>query len=391
MKNSKKLLLKNNKILFISSSRADYSLIKNTFKLFNADKTFNTRLCVTGTHLIKNFGNTLSEIYKDKIKPYYKIISNIENINRSVRDKEILTLTHEYCKILEKFKPCIVIILGDRFELLPLVYFTKLHNIKICHLHGGDKTIGSFDDTIRHSITKLSDFHFVINSDAKKRIIQLGENKKFIFEVGGFGIDNILNINFLSKKKIESKLNLKISSKLFIVTIHPDTKSLKTLQLVKSILISLNSFNDFQILFTSPNFDSGYKIIDNNIKKFCSNNKNAFYFKSLGSEIYLSLIKICSLVIGNSSSGILEVPYLKKITINIGNRQKGRVFGTSIINCTPKQEDIKNAINKGLKSKFSKNNLKMFSNKNTSLKTYSKIKRIVQNNIENPKEFHDIR
>ena len=391
MKNSKKSLLKNNKILFISSSRADYSLIKNTFKYFNADKTFNTHLCVTGTHLIKDFGNTLSEIYKDKIKPNYKIKSNLENINRSVRDKEILRLTHEYCKILEKFKPCIVIFLGDRFELLPLVYFTKLYNIKVCHLHGGDKTIGSLDDSIRHSITKLSDFHFVINNDAKKRIIQLGENKKYIFEVGGFGIDNILNINFLSKKKIETKLNLKISNNLFIVTIHPDTKSLKTLQLVKSILISLSSFSDFQILFTSPNFDSGYKIIDNNIKKFCLNNKNAYYFKSLGSEIYLSLIKICTLVIGNSSSGILEVPYLRKHTINIGNRQKGRIFGSSIIDCTPRKEDIKNAINKGLKSKFSKNNLKMFSYKNTSLKTYSKIKRIVLDNIENPKEFYDIK
>ena len=379
------------KILFLTTSRADFSLIKNLYKYFREDYLFDSRLCVAGSHLIDNFGKTLKEIQKEGISIEYKIRTNIDSLNNAKRNSELLKLTKNFTNILNNFNPYMLIVLGDRFEMLPLVYFAKLNGILVTHLHGGDKTTGSFDDTVRHSITKLSDFHFVINEEAKKRVIQLGENRKFIFKVGGFGVDNIFLNDFKNKKSIEDQLRISIDKSFFLITVHPDTVKSKTSNLINNILISLKSFSDFLLIFTSPNFDKGHQIIDNSIKRFCQNNSNAFYFKSLGGNLYLSIMKLSSLVIGNSSSGILEAPYLKKITVNIGDRQKGRSMGKSIVNCKDNYRSITKAIKKSLKNDFPSNNYKMFGDKGASLKTYKKLSKIILTKSHNPKEFNDLK
>ena len=385
----KKSKSKRFKILFLTTSRADCSLIKNLYKYFSEDNSFDSKLCVTGSHLMNEFGKTHKEIQKEGIKIDYKIKSNIDSLNYLKRNNELLKLTKNFLNILNSFNPYMLIVLGDRFELLTLVYFAKLNQVLVSHLHGGDKTIGSFDDIVRHSITKLSDFHFVINEEARKRIIQLGENKKFIFKVGGFGIDNIFLNDFKNKKLIEKQLNISIDKKFFLITVHPDTTKSKTTKLINNILISLKSFNNFIFIFTSPNFDHGHQVIDFNIKKFCQNNSNAFYFKSLGGNLYLSIMKLSSLIIGNSSSGVLEAPYLKKITINIGDRQIGRSMGNSIVNCNVDHRSIEKAIEKSLKKDFPLKNYKMLGNKGASLKTYKKLSKIILSKIYNPKEFND--
>lgn len=336
------------KILFVSSSRADYGLLRNLIiKIQKLNPE--TYLMVTGSHLSKEFGETVSEIKKDRIKKTF--IKKI--LDLKFKEKNIPHYVEKTIKatsqIIKKIKPDTLVILGDRYELLGCAIAATLFRVPIAHLHGGEITSGAYDDSIRHSISKLSHLHFPVHEKYRKRLIQLGERPKTIFNYGALGAHSINNINFKSKLKLERDLKIKLDKKIFLITFHPTTleKNKSKFQIL-NLLSALKKFNNEIKIFTTPNFDHENKIIKNAILDFIKKNKNSFFFTSIGHLNYISLMKISSLVIGNSSSGILETPSLGIPTINIGNRQKGRIISKNIINSNYEEKHIIKNIGKAI-------------------------------------------
>ncbi len=320
------------KVLFVSSSRADYGLLRDLI-LETQKINPETYLMVTGSHLSKEFGETIFEIKKDKIRKI--IIKKI--LDPKFKEKNIPSYIERSINIttqtIKKIKPATLIILGDRYELLGSAIAATMFRVPITHLHGGEITSGAYDDSIRHSISKLSHLHFPVHEKYKKRLIQLGENPKNIFNYGALGAHSIKNINFKSKHELERELKIKLDKKIFLITFHPTTleKNKSKFQIL-NLLSALKKFDNEIKIFTSPNFDHENKVIKKTILSFIKKNKNTFFYPSLGRLNYISLMKISSVVIGNSSSGILETPSLGIPTINIGNRQKGRIISKNIIN-----------------------------------------------------------
>tara|TARA_B100000925_G_scaffold282956_1_gene256348 strand:- start:6133 stop:7296 length:1164 start_codon:yes stop_codon:yes gene_type:complete len=385
------MLKKKYRICFITGSRAEYGLLKNLIKLFKKDKSKETYLIVTGSHLSKKFGQTINEIKNDKIKISNKI-NILGNNDSPLAILEFTSLAIKKISYqLKKIKPDLLIILGDRFEIFAAAISASFLKIPICHFHGGESTQGNIDEFIRHSITKMSSLHFVTNKIYKKRVIQLGEHPVNVFNVGSLGIDSIKNIEFLSKKKLEKELSISFKKKIFLVTYHPVTldnnSSKKNFQ---NILNVLKNFNDTTIIFTFPNADMDGQIIINLIKKFTINRNNAYFFKSLGQQKYFSLLRISTMVIGNSSSGIIEAPYFNLPTINIGDRQKGRVLPLSVISCNTNPKSILKAIKLGLSVKFKKLRNKNLNEKSeTALNSFKIIDKSIKK-IKIKKKFFDI-
>ena len=261
-----------------------------------------------------------------------------------------------FTKAFAKIKPDLIIILGDRYEMLAAASAALYSNIAIAHIHGGENTEGAIDEAIRHSITKMSWFHFTATKKYRQRVIQLGESPSRVFNVGGLGVYAISKTNFYSKKELEKKFSIKFKKFNFLVTMHPVTLEGKFSQTnITALLKVLKNYKNSNIFFTMPNADKDNKIITKKIKKFVSENKkNSFFFKSLGLKNYYSILKNIDAVIGNSSSGIIEAPSFKIATINIGDRQKGRIQAKSIINCNPTEKEIYNAIRKINSTSFKK-------------------------------------
>lgn len=337
-----------NKILFISSSRADYgllrSLIKETQKI-----NFNTYLMVTGSHLSKEFGETIFEIKKDKIK---RIIKK-KILDRKFKEMNIVKYFEKSVQAtfqtIQKIKPNTLVILGDRYELLGCAIAATMSRIPITHLHGGEITSGAYDDSIRHSISKLSHLHFPVHEQYKKRLIQLGEDPKKVFNFGALGAHSIKNTTFKSKIDLENELKIKLDKKIFLITFHPTTlEKNQSIYQISNLLSALSKFQNEIKIFTSSNFDHENQIIKSKILKFAAKNKNIFFYSSLGHLNYISLMKISNVVIGNSSSGILETPSLGIPTVNIGNRQNGRVISENIINSKYEAKYIIRNIRKAL-------------------------------------------
>ena len=347
------------KILFISSSRADYGLLRNIILETKKNKKIKVFVLVTGSHLSKQFGNTIKEIEKDGLK---KNIIKKKILKKSFFEKDVSNYISQTItstsSTLDKIKPEKIVILGDRYELLGCAIASMSHRIPIAHIHGGEITSGAIDDSIRHSISKLSHLHFPIHDEYKKRLIQLGENPETIFNYGGLGAHSIKNIKFKSKLDLENELKIKLDKMIFLITFHPTTlEKNKSKYQVSNLLSALDKFKDVIKIFTSSNFDHENKIIKRKILNFTYKNKNAFFYSSLGHSSYVSLMKISSLVIGNSSSGVLETPSLGIPTVNIGNRQKGRIISKNIVNSKYEKNHIIKNIKKALildKKKLSK-------------------------------------
>ena len=319
------------KILFISSSRADYGLLRDVV-IETQRLNKKTYLMVTGSHLSKKFGETISEIKNDGIKNIIKkkiLDTKFDEINISKYLQRSIKVSSE---VIKKLKPHIIVVLGDRYEIFGCVIAATIFRIPVTHLHGGEVTSGAFDDSIRHSISKLSHLHFPIHEMYKKRLIQLGENPKTIFNYGGLGVHSIKKTKILSKKKLEKILNIKLDKKIILSTFHPVTleKNRSKFQ-ISNLLKFLNTLDDCIIIITSPNFDNETEIIKKKIINF-KKKKNVYFYNSLGNLVYISLMKISHLLIGNSSSGVLESPYFGTKTINLGDRQNGRILSDNIIN-----------------------------------------------------------
>ena len=377
-------------ICVVTGSRSEFGLLYWVIKKIELEKKFELNLIVTGSHLEKKFGNTISEINSSGIKVSHKININTNDYSKKGVLKSINKLLQRMPNVLKKRKPDLMILLGDRFEIFGSAICAYILNIPIAHFHGGELTFGSIDDGFRHSITKLSHFHFVSNIVYKKRIIQMGENPKNVFVVGGLGIENINKTFLLNKKQLEKKLNIKFSKRNILVTFHPLTiRNSDNKKFIENILKALDTFKNLSIFFTRSNADADNLIINNEVLRYIKKNpKKCFYFKSLGTNNYLSFLKNVDCVIGNSSSGIIEAPSLKVPTINIGNRQSGRLMAPSIISCNYSKNSIIKSLNIVFSKKFSSNFKNPYGNANSSEKTLKILKKIDLKNVKN-KIFYD--
>ena len=386
-------LSKKKNVCIVSCSRADYGLLKKLIKLFQKDKNFNLNFTITGSHLSKSHGYTIDEIINDKIKIDHQINFKKFDGNLTAISDSISLIITSFTKILKRVKPNLVIILGDRFEILGVSLAALIARVPIAHIHGGELTEDSIDDSIRHAVTKLSNIHFVATNTYKKRIIQLGENPKEIFEVGGLGIDAIHSTNFIQKNKIEKKLDFKLWKKNIIVTFHPITTK-KNISIIhfNHLLKAASQNKDILFIFTSPNIDHENQKLVKILKIHCNSHSNSIFFKSLGQLNYFSLLKHVDGVLGNSSSGLLEVPSFKKATINIGDRQKGRIKAESVLDCLPERKVIIECIEKIYTNEFQellKTVKNPYDNGQSSIKIVDVLKNL---NLENilKKEFYNI-
>jgi GDP/UDP-N,N'-diacetylbacillosamine 2-epimerase (hydrolysing) len=337
------------KICFITGSRAEYGLLRKLIIASQQDKLINMQVIVTGSHLSKKHGHTYKEIEKDHIQ-----ISSKVNLNFKGDSPEDIIYSMSiglkgFSSSLKKLEPDLIVILGDRYEIFAAATAAMIKNIPIAHIHGGEVTEGAYDEAIRHSISKMAHMHFVAAPEYRKRVIQLGENPKSVFTVGGLGVDAINDLSLLDKKTLEKSMNFKFGQRNLLVTLHPETleKKQQQLQNVKSLLAALRNTNETNFIFTMPNADHFNEQITNLIQEFClKNSKNCSLFSSLGQLKYFSALQYVDGVIGNSSSGLLEVPSFKKGTINLGSRQDGRLKAISVIDCDFDKNNILKAVKK---------------------------------------------
>jgi GDP/UDP-N,N'-diacetylbacillosamine 2-epimerase (hydrolysing) len=366
------------KVCVVSGSRADYGILKNLIKKIYLDKYLSLQLIVTGQHLSPEFGLTYKEIEKDG----FIIDNKVECLVSSDTAIGISTSTAlgiiRFSDVFNSQKPDLIILLGDRFEIFSVSIAALMAKIPVVHIHGGELTEGAIDDALRHSITKMAHIHFVAALEYQKRVIQLGENPKNIHLVGSLAVDVIKKTKFIKKEQLVKVLKIKLRKKNLLVTFHPVTLENKLSQIQMNELIkSLSKLKDTTIIFTLPNSDADSRILIKIIREFTENNSQAYLFDNLGHKIYFSLIKIFDGVIGNSSSGLIEVPALQKGTINIGDRQKGRLLASSIINCKPNNKSITNALNQLYSIEF-QNNLKNIVNPYQSFKPVETIIKVIK-------------
>jgi GDP/UDP-N,N'-diacetylbacillosamine 2-epimerase (hydrolysing) len=381
------------KICLITSTRADFGLLKNLISEL-LKNNFNCKLIACGTHFAKVYGKTFTEIQNSKIYIDKKIKIPLKKDNAQGIAFSMSQHLPRVANALNELKPDLVIVLGDRYEILAATISAYISRIPIAHIHGGEVTQGVLDDAFRHSITKMSHIHFVANKIYKNRVIQLGESPKNIHVVGGLGVDSIKKVNFFSKETLEKKFKIKFKRKNLLINFHPETiEKRKTILHIKELLAALKRLKDTLLIFTSPGADLENKIIIKHIKTFVNNNSNAFFYKSLGQDNYYSFLNFIDGVIGNSSSGLLEVPTFKKATINIGNRQAGRLLSKSVINVSIKRAAILKSINKIYSHKFQKIIQKSnnpYGKFGASVRIVKIIKRLRLNNLFN-KKFYDLK
>ena len=341
------------KICAVTGSRAEYGLLRWVMEGIKKSKLLNLQLIVTGMHLLPEFGLTANSIVNDGFNIDKKIEMLLSSDTPVGITKSMGIGLIGFAEALNELKPDLLLVLGDRFEILTAVNAALLARIPIAHIHGGESTEGAIDEAIRHSITKMSHIHFVASKTYKNRVIQLGENPNTVYNVGGLGIDNFIKLNLLDKSSLEKAIEFKLKNKNLLITFHPVTLENNTSKnQMNELLHSLSELKDTGLIFTMPNADTDSRVLFKMIQDFVRKNKNAIVFSSLGQLRYLSCIKYVDAVIGNSSSGLIEVPYLKKPTINIGDRQKGRLKADTIIDCNPERLSINNAIKKAFSNDF---------------------------------------
>jgi GDP/UDP-N,N'-diacetylbacillosamine 2-epimerase (hydrolysing) len=381
------------KLCVITGSRAEYDLLKPIIKKISKDKIFKLSVIVTGSHLSKKFGSTYKEIIKDNIKIEKKLHILGKKDDAETICKSISLGINQFSRYLKKNQYDFILVLGDRYEILSFVISAAFFKIPIIHFSGGEKSSGSIDDSVRHAITKFSKFHFVSHPIYKKRVIQLGENPNRVFYVGSTSPENIKKEKLFNKKKLEKELNFSFKKKNFIITYHPVTYEKNSgIENFKILLKVLADLKNIGMIFTLPNSDINNSDFYSEIKKFVKKNNNSKYFTSLGRKKYFSCIAHSDLVVGNSSSGIIEVPSFNKPTLNLGIRQNGRVGANSIINCEKVSEkNIVKSLEK-LKSKKFKRNLKNVKNPYEKLNTSNNILKILKKIVReknNEKVFFD--
>jgi len=345
--------MKKRKICVITGSRAEYGLLYWLMKEINDDDAIELQLVVTGMHLSEEFGNTYKEIEKDGFTIDHKVDISLTSDTEVAISKSMGIGIIGFADVFNDLKPELIVVLGDRFEIFSAVSVAMIARIPVAHLHGGEATECLIDESIRHSVTKMSHLHFAATDEYRNRIIQLGEQPERVFNVGGLGIDNINKLKLLSKADFEDAINFKLGDKNILITFHPVTLEKSTSESqFQELLKSISNLKNTKIIFTKANSDNDGRIINSMIDDYVAKNDNTIAFKSMGQLNYLSALQFMDAVLGNSSSGLIEAPSFKIGTIDIGDRQKGRIKAKSIITCLPKKENIDSAIVKLYSPKF---------------------------------------
>jgi UDP-hydrolysing UDP-N-acetyl-D-glucosamine 2-epimerase len=345
------------KICVITGSRAEYGLLKGLMKSIHQDPEIVLQLICTNMHLSPEFGLTYKEIEADGFTIDRKVEMLLSSDTSSGTAKSMGLASIGFADAFAELKPDMLILLGDRYEILAAASVALVFNIPIAHIHGGEITEGAYDNSIRHAVTKMSNLHFTSTEEYLKRVLQLGEQAQTVFNVGALGVENITNIKLLNREEFENSIGFKLRSQNLMVTFHPVTlDNESSLQQFDNLLQALNYFPEVGLILTYPNSDSDGREIIKRLKVFVKdNNDRAVIFESLGQLRYFSAMQYVNAVVGNSSSGIIEVPSFNIPTLNIGNRQSGRIAASSVINCSTEILDIQNKLDLILKNSGSEN------------------------------------
>lgn len=382
------------RVCIVTGTRAEYGLLYWLMKGIQNDPDLELQIIATGAHLSPEFGLTYQQIEQDGFTINKKIEMVLSADTPSAISKSVGISLIGFSDSYTDLNSDLVVLLGDRYELVASSLAALFSGIPIAHIHGGETTLGAFDEAIRHSITKMAWLHFAATDVYRKRIIQLGENPERVFDVGGLGVDSIEKTNLLSKEELVDITGIQFAEKNLLITYHPVTmEHKKSEEYFRSLLNVLGDLDEIYLIFTMPNSDTDSRIIKQMINEFVSNHKNrAISFNSMGHLNYLSALQFVDAVIGNSSSGILEAPTFKVGTVNIGDRQTGRVKASSVIDCAPSEKSITKAIEKLYSENFQKILLKTknpYGNGNASEKILAILKNtLLPKNLK--KEFYDL-
>lgn len=341
------------KICVVTGTRAEYGLLRWVIQGIQDSELLELQLIVTGMHLSPEFGLTVREIEADGFRIDRKVEMLLSSDTPVGITKSMGLGLIGFADVLNDLRPDLLFILGDRYEIMAAAISAMIRAIPIAHCHGGEKTEGAFDEAIRHSITKMSHLHFVATEEYRQRVIQLGETPDRVTKVGGLGIENILRLQLLSRTALETKLGFNFLKKNILITFHPVTLEVGSAShQLQELLLALSELIDTRLIFTMPNSDTESRSIVKLINHYCHEHPNAYAFTSLGQLCYLSCLQYVDCVVGNSSSGLLEVPSFKKGTLNIGYRQEGRLRATSVIDCAPELNSIREGLTKSYTSEF---------------------------------------
>ena len=385
------------RIGIMTGTRAEYGLLKSLMQEINKDNDLELYLIVSGMHLSPEFGMTYKEIEEDGFEINAKVEMLLSSDSPAGISKSIGLGVIGFADEFQRADLDMLILLGDRYEALSAAISAMVMRIPIAHLHGGELTEGAIDEGIRHSITKMSYLHFTSTEEYRRRVIQLGENPERVFCVGEIGVENIKKINLMTKEELERSIHFEIDENTVIVTYHPVTLENNTVEeQFLNLLEVLDRNPKIRMIFTKANADTNGRIVNELIDKYVAqNSERACAFMSLGQKRYLSALKYCRIVIGNSSSGIIEAPSFGKPIINIGDRQKGRICADSVINCGYTQQEIQQAMETALTKEFenkASNCRNPYEKENTAANIISVIKDYLLNDkIKLKKGFYDIK
>lgn len=342
------------KICVVTGTRAEYGLLYWLMKEIQADDALELQIIATGTHLSPEFGLTYKEIESDGFVIDEKVEMLLSSGTPTGVSKSMGIALIGLADAFQRLSPDIVVVLGDRYEILAATEAALIANVPIAHIHGGEITVGAIDDSIRHAITKMAHIHFVAAPEYRKRVLQMGENPANVHEVGAVGIDNIVKMPLLPLADLEKSIGFTLGEKYFLITYHPVTVAeLRDKNAMQNMFDALDIFPEYRVLITKSNGDVGGREINRQIEQYAERNKErAYCCASLGQLRYLSAMQHCSAVVGNSSSGVLEAPVLKTPTVNIGARQKGRLRYSSVIDCEEEKKAIVDAMRKAVSEEF---------------------------------------
>ncbi|MGD9493676.1 MAG: UDP-N-acetylglucosamine 2-epimerase [Bacteroidales bacterium] len=378
------------KIAIVTGTRAEYGLLYWLIKGVHEDSDMELQLLVTGMHLSPEFGLTWKEIEKDG----FPISKKIEILLSSdtpigIAKSNAMALT-SFAEAFTELSPDVVVVLGDRTEMLAVAEAAMICGVPIAHIHGGELTLGAYDDAIRHAITKMSQVHFTATDIYRKRVVQLGENPATVFNVGAMGIDNIRKLKLMSRIEFEKSIGRSLCKRNLLITFHPVTLENQTAGIQFSNLLSaLDELDDTLLIFTKPNSDKDGRIIVQMIDEYVtSHQQKAIAFASMGQVRYLSAIQFMDAVVGNSSSGIIEVPSFGVPTLDIGDRQKGRIRAVSVFHCDASKDEIQSGLKKVFSYDKTQKTENPFGDGNASEKVFDVLKSL--KSVDLKKTFYDI-
>jgi UDP-hydrolysing UDP-N-acetyl-D-glucosamine 2-epimerase len=381
------------KICVLTGTRAEYGLLYGLMQEIAGDSDLELQVIATGAHLSPEYGLTCQNIENDGFNINEKLEMLLSSDTAVGMIKSMGLALIGLAEIFERLHPDLLVLLGDRYETLAAAQAALMHHIPIAHIAGGEVTEGAVDECMRHAITKMAHFHFVASEIYRKRVIQLGENPNHVFNVGSTGIDQLKKLHLLSRQDLAQALNFDLKRPFFLITYHPPTLQLEAEHEILELLAALDHYPDIHLIITGSNADMGGRRISALMKDYAAQNPERVYYNtSLGQLKYLSAMQHCQLLIGNSSSAIIEAPFLKKAVVNIGSRQSGRLKAACIIDCAARESDIRAAIDQALSPQF-QTQLPGVKSLYGDGNSAEKIKEILKNvNLKGilPKKFYDL-